>query len=103
MKRILEKQGFNVHASSTGKQAIEEATKKFYDLAIIDLNLPDMNGLNVYKMISASSPKTKKIILTGLPPIKNEESPNEEQIVYLLKPLSAEDLLKAISEILHKS
>lgn len=62
-----------------------------------------MNGLNVYKLIGACSPETKKIILTGLPPTRNEVASDKEQIVYLLKPISAEDLLKAITEVLHKS
>ncbi len=77
---------------------MEKTTQAFYDLAIIDLNLPDMNGRKVYDMIRARSPKTKTIILTGLPPIRSGKDADSESIDYLSKPISAEELLNAVKE-----
>lgn len=100
MNRILQKQGYCVNTAKTGKEAMEKITSKFYDLAIIDINLPDMNGISVHKAISARSPFTKKIILTGLPPQRGN-NPNAEPLDILMKPISGEDLLKAVKEKLN--
>jgi DNA-binding response OmpR family regulator len=97
MSRILQKQGYTTDTAKTGKEALGKINCKFYALAIIDLNLPDMNGISVHRVISARSPSTKKIILTGLPP-QRENNPNAEPLDILVKPLSGEELLKAVKE-----
>lgn len=99
MRRILEKHGYAVDDAGTGKEAMEKIITKFYDLAIVDLNLPDINGLVLFRMISSRSPKTKKFILTGLPPMETrEDSHIAEKIDYLVKPLSGEELLQAVKK-----
>jgi DNA-binding NtrC family response regulator len=103
MNRILQKQGYDVNAAKSGKEAIDKVSAKFYDLAIIDLNLPDINGLDVYNIITARSPRTKKIILTGLPPEKRGgDTSDEETFDVLVKPLSAEELIQAVKNKLAK-
>jgi len=104
LKRVLEKHGYKVDDAGTGREALEKITTTFYDLAIVDLNLPDINGQALYKMISTRSPKTKKIILTGLPPIEPpEDMLRTEQIDYLLKPLSGEELIQAVKKKLENN
>lgn len=48
-----------------GKDAISEINHIFYNLCFLDVNLPDMNGLDIMKTIKRSSPDTKIIIMTG--------------------------------------
>ncbi len=94
--RLLQRQGYSVASARSGKEAVEKISSNHFDLAIIDLNLPDMNGLDVYKIFSARSPATKKLILTGLPPDKTELSSEPQNIDVLVKPLTAEELIGAV-------
>ncbi len=96
MNRILRKQGYEVATARTGKESIDKISGQFFDLAIIDLELPDMNGLDVSKVIAARSPKTQKIILTGLPPQKADRY--AEQVDIYMKPIGSEELLKVVRE-----
>ena len=48
-----------------GADAIKEAGSCFYNLCFLDVNLPDINGLDVMKRINAISPKTKVAIMTA--------------------------------------
>jgi CheY-like chemotaxis protein len=54
-----------VKAVEFGKDALSEINRIFYDLCFLDINLPDMNGLDLMKVIKKSSPATKIIIMTG--------------------------------------
>jgi CheY-like chemotaxis protein len=54
-----------VKAVACGKDAIDEIDHIFYDLCFLDVNLPDINGLEIMKYIKKSSPATKIIIMTG--------------------------------------
>ena len=54
-----------VKAVEYGKDALSEINHIFYDLCFLDVNLPDMNGLDLMKVIKKSSPATKIVIMTG--------------------------------------
>jgi len=54
-----------VKAVECGKDALNEINHIFYDLCFLDINLPDMNGLDLMKIFKKSSPATKIIIMTG--------------------------------------
>lgn len=54
-----------IKAVSCGKDALSEIGHIFYNLCFLDVNLPDMNGLDLMKIIKKSSPATKIIIMTG--------------------------------------
>jgi len=54
-----------VKAVACGKDAIDEIDHIFYNLCFLDVNLPDINGLEIMKYIKKSSPATKIIIMTG--------------------------------------
>ena len=45
--RILQKNDYEIDVAETGKEAIEKSKKQHYDLALIDIRLPDMDGTDV--------------------------------------------------------
>lgn len=99
--RVLAKQGNQVTEARTGKEAIEKITAKAFHLAIIDINLPDINGLKLHKILSERSPGTKKLLLTGLPPEKDDiDNLAGEPVRILIKPLPAQELIAEIKQIL---
>lgn len=62
---VDEHDGWNVCAeASTGREAVEKARELRPDLAILDVGMPEMNGLEAARQIHAAVPKTKLLILT---------------------------------------
>ena len=63
--RIFQKKGYCVSVAEGGKEAMEKLSAKSYDVALIDLRLPDMEGTQLFPIIQSTSPRTLKIMLTG--------------------------------------
>lgn len=63
--RALRKEGFAVADAESGKEAIDKIGRGSYDLAIIDLHLGDINGLDVIRHLRKVSPETKVIVITA--------------------------------------
>jgi len=63
--RILQKAGYNVDVAETGKEAIEKAEKTKYDLSLVDVRLPDMDGTDLLIKLKESMRGTVKIVITG--------------------------------------
>lgn len=67
-KRQLDLAGFQTDAFSTSKEGVEAASKNQYDLALIDLMLPDTNGIETLKLLKSNpaSNKIPAVFLTNL-------------------------------------
>ena len=92
---ILQRKGYSTDTAETGKEALEKISNQFYDVALIDVVLPDTNGLNLLKRIP---PKTKKIMITGTASEENQKRAQTEGAnAYLLKPVKPEKLLQIIA------
>ncbi len=100
---ILEEEGYVAETAKNGKEAIEKSETKFYNLALIDIRLPDMEGTELLSAIKETTPKMVKIIMTGYPSLQNAvEAVNKGANAYILKPFKVEDVLKMIKEELKK-
>jgi DNA-binding NtrC family response regulator len=100
---ILEEEGYVVDTAENGKEAIEKSESKFYNLALIDIRLPDMEGTKLLTAIKESTPKMAKIIITGYPTLKNAvEAVNKGADAYILKPFNMDNVLETIKEQLKK-
>jgi DNA-binding NtrC family response regulator len=100
---ILEEKGYTINTARTGKEAIEKTNKEFHNLALIDIRLPDMEGTKVLAKIKDTTPKMRKIIITGYPSLQNAvDALNRGADAYILKPFDVEKVLKTIKEQLRK-
>jgi len=91
--------GYAVETAATGKEAIEKSKNQFFNVAILDIRLPDMEGTALLTKISETEPKVRKIMLTGYPSIENTvESLNKHADAYVIKPADPRKLLKLIEE-----
>jgi len=99
----LEHAGYVVDTAENGKQAIEKTEANFYNLALIDIRLPDMEGTELLTALKETTPKMVKIILTGYPALQNAIAAiNKGVDAYLIKPLNTNELLRLIKEHLDK-
>ena len=100
---ILEDEGYDVESVDTAKKAIERTRRKFYNLALIDIRLPDMEGIELLTRMKNTTPKIRKIIITGYPTLQNAvEAVNRGADAYILKPFDMEKVLAEIKEQLKK-
>jgi two-component system NtrC family response regulator len=100
---ILEDEGYIVEEAGTAKSAIEKTKKNFYNLALIDVRLPDMEGIELLTKIKDTVPKMRKIIITGYPTLQNAiEAVNRRADAYIMKPFDMEKVLTTIKEQLKK-
>ncbi|HXU93445.1 MAG TPA: HD domain-containing phosphohydrolase [Gallionella sp.] len=91
---ILQLKGYEAVATGSGAEGIAEAKRDFVAVALIDLMLPDMSGIEVMGKIKAGSPLTEAIILTGHAALETAiEATNKGAFSYLLKPYKIDDLL----------
>lgn len=100
---ILEDEGYIVQSVGTATDAIAETEKKFYNLALIDIRLPDMEGVELLTTMKDTTPKIRKIIITGYPTLQNSvEAVNKGADAYIIKPFNVKKVLKTIEEELRK-
>ena len=99
MKAILEDEGYIVDLATNGKEAIEMTQEKTYNIALLDIRLPDMEGVELLKLIKDYVPKTRKIMITGYPSMQNAIlALNKNADGYLVKPVNVEKLLDIVRE-----
>ena len=103
LETILEDRGYVVDTAENGKEAIEKSNIKFYNLALIDIRLPDMDGTKLLTSMKETTPKMVKIIVTGYPAVQNAvEAVNKGADGYTLKPMNIDVLLATIEAHLKK-
>lgn len=100
---ILEDEGYTVESVGTAKKAIRKTKRKIYNLALIDIRLPDMEGIKLLTKMRDTTPKMRKVIITGYPTLRNAvEAVNKGADAYIVKPFDMEKVLETIKEQLKK-
>ena len=103
LSSILSEEGYSVETVENGEQAIRVSEKTRFDLALIDIKLPDMEGTKLLQRLKAKQPHIVMIIVTGFPTIENAMGAvNKGADGYILKPLEIGKLLQAVRKHLNK-
>ena len=96
LAKALTKQGFQVDLAGNGRQALEMARQKPYDLAVLDIKMPELNGLDLLDSFHAEFPGTLVVIMTAESTMKNAvEAMKRGAYDYITKPFDL-DALDAI-------
>jgi DNA-binding NtrC family response regulator len=99
MKAILKDDGFVVDLAATGSEAIQKTKEKAYNIALLDIRLPDMDGVELLKLMKDTVPRIRKIMVTGYPSMQNTiDALNKNADAYLVKPVDLEKLLTTVKE-----
>jgi DNA-binding response OmpR family regulator len=98
-KAILESAGYAVQTAETSRDAIHKAKSDWFDIALLDIDLPDMQGTELLERLQEIKPGMIKIMVTGSASLENAiQSVNLEAKAYIIKPFNPEDLLQVMEE-----
>lgn len=106
VRKILKHAGYEVLEAETGHEGVEVATSHNPDLILMDVNLPDIDGLEVTRILKTehNMVDTPIIALTANAMVGDREKALEAGCDgYLPKPISKADLLATVTEYLEKS
>jgi DNA-binding NtrC family response regulator len=103
LESILKMKGYRVETAETGQEAVEKSKSAIYNLAILDIKLPDMEGTELLVKMHETMPRMMKIMLTGYPSLENAvKSINLGADAFLMKPVNPKELLKVVEEKLRE-
>ena len=98
LQRALERRGLRVATAANGEEAVAVATAVPLDLAVVDLRMPDIDGLTVLQNLLAIRSATRVLMLTGYGSIATAVKAIQLGAVnYLPKPANADDILAAVN------
>ncbi len=100
-KRTLVPEGYEVDTAASGKEGMELFEKSKYDLVLIDLKMPGIDGIEVLVNIKRQHPEQNVMIMTGYDTIEHiVESISSGAAHYLEKPFTPDTLIERINEVL---
>jgi DNA-binding NtrC family response regulator len=99
LKRLFEKDGFNVETFTRGSIAIKELEQKHFDIIITDLKMGRVDGMQILETAVEKNPDTKVILISGFSKIEiADEAFNKGAFGFIIKPFKLEELKKVIKE-----
>ena len=103
VEALLKNKGYATQTTNNGKKAIEYLSQNNFDLALLDIVMPEVNGLTVMDYINRKTPETLVIVITGY---RSEElaieSLRKGAYDYLKKPFEPEKLIRTVGNALNK-
>ncbi|OFW32349.1 MAG: hypothetical protein A3G76_07330 [Acidobacteria bacterium RIFCSPLOWO2_12_FULL_65_11] len=100
IERLAAKAGYDVVACANGSEALRALARKPADLAMVDLRMPDVNGLDLLRQIRASVPSCEVILMTGFAAVDSAvEAIKLGAREYLTKPFDFDRLRQVLAEI----
>jgi len=104
LKDILEAEGYNTTVAHDGKTALNFCPDNSVDLALVDIKLPDMSGVELIQKLSKQHPRAAYIIITGYAALDSaiDAVKQREIVAYETKPLAMEHILTLIRQVIER-
>jgi len=101
VSKILSEENYEVDVSSSGRQGIERAIERSYDMVLTDIRMPDVGGMRVLRDIKRAKPSLPVIMITGYGSVQSAVQAMQLGAAdYLEKPFTPDQLLKAVASAL---
>jgi len=98
---FFSREGYEVFCVESGEKALESVRSKTFDVALIDLKMPGMDGVQTLKKIKEVSPSTSAIIMTGYPTIESSIAALRSGAYdYVVKPFKLAELKFCVDKAL---
>jgi DNA-binding NtrC family response regulator len=99
LEKTLAQEGYEAHTAKTGGEAVELTQKIIPDLILLDLRLPDMDGLEVLKRIKSIFPEICIVMITAFGDVETAvEAMKEGAYDFVSKPINLDQLLMVVSK-----
>ncbi|MHA1489050.1 MAG: response regulator [Promethearchaeota archaeon] len=100
---IFNKKGYEIITVNTGHEAIEKVKERFFNITLLDIKLPDIQGIDLIKPLKEIHPDMEVIIITAHASLETSISAlNEGSSGYITKPLNMEEVFVKIKDVLEK-
>ena len=101
IKRILERKGHQVAVFTDEEEALAFVRSHSVDVAILDIRLKKMSGIDVLEELKEISPQTRVIMLTGYPTLETARQAQEwGAFDYCIKPIDKDELEEKVASAL---
>ena len=103
LSKLLKGEGYRVETAGMGEEALGRAKQADFDLAILDIKLPDMDGVTVLRAFREEVPEANVVMITAYGSIESAvEAMKAGAYDYIVKPFRAEEILKAVEKALEQ-
>jgi DNA-binding response OmpR family regulator len=106
LSTILEQNGFEVVSFNDPQLALQSFKPRYYDLVILDIRMPNMNGFELYRQMRRKDNRVKVCFLTAVSELteyeqyKKEAYPKLGERHFIAKPVSNDELIRRVNEVL---
>ena len=103
LQLVLNKKGYDSETALSGEEAISKASEKSYNLALLDIRLPDMQGLELLTQLSEIQSDMDMILVTGYASVETAlAAVKTKAAAYIVKPIDMQELLSTIEKVLER-
>lgn len=100
---VFQRKGYEIEAVGTGSEAIEQVVRRFYNVALLNVELPDMQGIDVLMSMKQVCPDMVVIMMTAYASLESAVSALiQGASAYLIKPLNIDEVLLAVGDAIEK-
>jgi DNA-binding NtrC family response regulator len=102
VSKILKDENFEVEVTLSGRQGLDQAIQKNYDIVLTDLRMPDIGGMQVLRDAKRAKPALPVVMITGYGSVKSAvQAMKLGAAEYLEKPFSPDALIRTVKSALH--
>lgn len=99
VKEILSQNGYIVHTAKNGQETLQKLEERVYNLILLDIILPDVQGLDLIEKLTDTLPKMRKVIITGYASLENAvRALNLGANAFIMKPISPVELIEVVEK-----
>jgi len=101
VSKILADENYEVDVTLSGREGIDRAIKKTYDIVLTDIRMPDIGGMRVLRDVKRAKPSLPVVMITGYASIESSvQAMKLGAADYIEKPFTPDQLLKAVASAL---
>ena len=101
IRKILSRKGYRIDQALTKQEALDQIASRAYELVLLDLKIPGVNGLELLEAVRDQNPGAKVIIITGYASIDTAvEAARLGAVDYLPKPFTPDEIRNVAGEAL---
>lgn len=103
LTRALRRKGYEITTAGTGQEAIEHILRQFYNVVLLNVELPDMHGIDVLISLKQIYPDIVVIMITAYASLESAVSALiQGASAYIIKPLNIDEVLVSIEDVLER-